>query len=70
MALTSSDTHTAGVRVGRAGLGGRVPTSLKFLPGMGLGGGVQFLIFLLGGGGGSGQPGTPSGYTRVQYSEK
>ena len=69
MALTSSDTHTAGVRVGRAGLGGRVPTSLKFLPGMGLGGGVQFLIFLLGGGG-SGQPGTHSGYTLVQYSEK
>ena len=42
-----------------------VPSSLKFLPGVGLGRGVKFLIYFLEGrgGGGSGQPGNPSGYT-------
>ena len=37
-----------------------VPSSLKFLPAVVLGGGVQFLIYSFGGGGGgSGQPGNP-----------
>ena len=35
----------------------------KSLPGVGLGGGVKFLILFWRGGGGSGQPGKPSGYT-------
>ena len=42
--------------------GGGGPSSLKFLPGVGLGGGVIFLIYFWRGGG-SGQPGNPSGYT-------
>ena len=43
---------------------GDFPSSLKFLPGVGLGGGVKFLIYFLEGGGGySGQPGNSSGYT-------
>ena len=44
----------------------KTTSSLKFLPGVGLlGRGVQFLTYLLegGGGGGSGQPGNHSGYT-------
>ena len=36
-----------------------VPSSLKVLPGVGLGGGVKLLIYIYGGG----QPGNPSGYT-------
>ena len=38
------------------------PSSLKFLPGVGLGGGVKFRISFWRGGG-SRQPGNPSGYT-------
>ena len=54
--------------VGRAELGGGgaggCPSSLKFLPGVGLREGVKFLIYFWEeGGGGSGQPGNPSGYT-------
>ena len=59
-------TIATGVYAGIAGLrvffffffflgGGGGPSSLKFLPGMGLGGCVQFLIYFLeGGGGGAG----------------
>ena len=43
--------------VGRAELGGGGPSSLKFLPGVGLGRGVKFLIYFLEGGGGGGGPG-------------
>ena len=50
--------------------GGGGPSSLKFLPGVGLGGGVKFLIYLLGGGGRSGPPGNPSGYTLAQLMIK
>ena len=32
--------------------GGGGPSSLKFVPGVGLGGGVKFLIYFFGGGGG------------------
>ena len=49
--------------LGRAELWGGFPSSLKFLPRVGLGGGVKFLIYFLEGGGGSGQSGNPSGYT-------
>ena len=60
-------------RVGRAGLcllGGGGPSSLKFLLGVGLGGGVKFLrYFLEGGGGVSGQPGNSSGYTLADPRE-
>ena len=56
------------------GGGGGVPSSLKFLPGVGLGGGVKFLIYFLEGGGGvSGQPGNSSGYIlelQLQTPEK
>ena len=34
-------------------------SSLKFLPGVGLGGGVQFFIYIFGGGGGPGNLETP-----------
>ena len=53
--------------------GGGGPSSLNFLLGVGLGGGVKFLIYFFfgggggGGGGGSGQPGNPSGYTLALY---
>ena len=50
--------------------GGGGSKQLKFLPGVGLGGGVNlfyiYIFFFLGGGGGgggSGQPGNPSDYT-------
>ena len=36
---------------------------LKIPPGVGLGGGVKFIIYVLEGGGGSGQSGNLSGYT-------
>ena len=50
--------------IGRAELGGWGSKQLKIPPGVGLGGGVEFRIYFLeGGGGGSGQPGNPSGYT-------
>ena len=46
--------------VGRAELlGGGAPSSLKFLPGVGLGGGVKFLIYFWEGGGGPGNLETP-----------
>ena len=43
--------------------GGGGPSSLNFLQGVCLGGGVKCLIYFLDGGGeSSGQPGNPSGY--------
>ena len=64
---SSSHSNTGIVRrvlggVGRAELWG-VSKQLKIPPGVGLRGGVKFLIYFVEGGGGGGQPGNPSGYT-------
>ena len=52
--------HQWNMDVGRAELlGGGGPSSLKFLPGVGLGGSVKFLIYIFFLGGGAGNLETP-----------
>ena len=49
-------------------MGGGGPSRFKFLPGVGLGGGVKFLIYFVGGGGGGGPGGPYSMHTYILCS--